>query len=291
LKKSQIPPGIRLPGKNPMGLTLHPNRSPESIMKSESFFSKTFPSSGYTVVRSPGMVFTFDHGRLGLPPLYNHGHADALSVTLSMNGRGILVDSGTYRYNQAPEWRRYFRSTRAHNTVTIDGVDQAVQESGFIWSHAFNIKLLEHSRKNGALFLEALHTGYQRLRQAVIHRRKVAVRPGQILIEDSFAGEGVHTFELNFHLHPDAVPFSGADGWVIQHGEERVLLRLEAGGDLCSVIGEKEPILGWYSPRYGLKQESPVLRCLQHAAPKEVTFATIIRFVPATEMDEPPPLI
>ena len=235
------------------------------------------------------MVFTFDHGRLGLPPLYNHGHADALSVTLSLNGRGIFVDPGTYRYNQAPEWRQYFKSTRAHNTVTIDGVDQAVQESGFIWSHAFNTKLVEHSRKNGTIFLEALHTGYQRLRQPVIHRRKVAVRAGEILIEDFFTGKGVHTFELNFHLHPDAVPFAGADGWVIQHGEERILVRLVAGGDLIPVRGEKEPILGWYSPRYGLKQESTVLRCLQHAAAKEVTFATIIRIVPATGMNGPSP--
>jgi uncharacterized heparinase superfamily protein len=237
------------------------------------------------------MVLTFDHGRLGLPPLYNHGHADALSVTLSLNGRGILVDPGTYRYNQAPEWRRYFKSTRAHNTVTIDGVDQAVQKSSFIWSHAFNTKLVEHNRKNGTIFLEALHTGYQRLRRPVIHRRKVSVRAGEILIEDFFAGRGVHTFELNYHLHPDAVASPGAGGWVIQHGEERILVRLEAGGALNPVRGEKDPILGWYSPRYGLKQESTVLRCIQHAAAKEVSFATIIRIAPAIGMNETPPLV
>ena len=66
----------------------------------------TFPESGYTVVRGPDeLVLTFDHGPLGMPPLYNHGHADALSITLSLNGKPILVDPGTYRYNGVPEWR------------------------------------------------------------------------------------------------------------------------------------------------------------------------------------------
>ena len=66
----------------------------------------------------------------GMPPLYNHGHADALSITLSVGGKETLVDPGTYRYNGEPEFRKYFKGTRAHNTVTIDGLDQAVQETG-----------------------------------------------------------------------------------------------------------------------------------------------------------------
>jgi uncharacterized heparinase superfamily protein len=226
------------------------------------------------------MIFTFDHGRLGLPPLYYHGHSDALSVTLSLNGRGMLVDPGTYRYNQAPEWRRYFKSTRAHNTVAIDGEDQAVQESGFTWSHPFRAKLVEHTRKNGNIRLEAIHTGYQRLRPPVIHRRILSVRDSEILIEDSFSGSGEHIFELHYHLHPDAFPFPDAGGWLIQHGEERIHIQLKEGGDFHPAKGEKEPILGWYSPRYGLKQETAVLRCIQKAAAEEAYFATLFRIAP-----------
>ena len=94
---------------------------------------RTFEKAGYTVVRTPhGVLLTFDHGPLGMPPLFNHGHADALSLTLFKNNRPILVDPGTYRYNQAPGARRYFKSTRAHNTISVDGQDQAVQESSFM---------------------------------------------------------------------------------------------------------------------------------------------------------------
>ena len=75
-----------------------------------------FPDAGYS-------VFRFDNGPLGMAPLYNHGHADALSVSLACQRRPILVDPGTFRYSGAPTWRRYFKSTRAHNTVSVDGDD------------------------------------------------------------------------------------------------------------------------------------------------------------------------
>ena len=60
-----------------------------------------------------------------MAPLYNHGHADALSVTLSLGETPFLIDPGTYRYNGVPDWRRYFKGTRAHNTICIDEQDQA----------------------------------------------------------------------------------------------------------------------------------------------------------------------
>ncbi|NWF56880.1 MAG: heparinase II/III-family protein [Syntrophaceae bacterium] len=249
-------------------------------MKTELLTWHSFPSSGYTVLRSGETVFTFDHGPLGKPPLYNHGHADALSITLSLNGRGILVDPGTYRYNQVPEWRRYFKGTRAHNTVTIDGQDQAVQETGFIWSRPFKARLLQLMNRNGTLFFEAIHNGYERLRPKVIHRRKIEARPGEIRIGDVFFGKGTHRFELNFHLHPEAFPSPQDGGWLIRCGPEKIFLRLEGDPGLEAIRGQSDPILGWYSPRYGENQETTVLRCIRQGAAGTVTFSTLIDLHP-----------
>ncbi len=100
-----------------------------SIPPSVSTRCRTFPVSGYSTIRTGGGVtLCFDHGPLGMSPLFNHGHADALSITLAKDGVQILVDPGTYRYNGSPEWRRYFKGTSAHNTVCIDGEDQAVRK-------------------------------------------------------------------------------------------------------------------------------------------------------------------
>jgi len=120
-----------------------------------------FAKSGYTVLRgSNDLVFTLDHGPLGMAPLYNHGHADALSVTLHIKGAQILIDPGTYRYNGVPEWRRYFKGTRAHNTVTVDGRDQANQETSFIWSRQYDARLLKHKQTDEGVYLHASHDGY-----------------------------------------------------------------------------------------------------------------------------------
>ena len=89
-------------------------------------------------------------GSFGLDPLYAHAHADALSFNLSYGGRQFLVDPGTYCYDWS-EWRRYFRSTAAHNTVRIDGLDQAVQDGPMAdanarTDHAWHLLVDMHDR-------------------------------------------------------------------------------------------------------------------------------------------------
>jgi hypothetical protein len=238
----------------------------------------TFPDSGYTIVRgSGGLVLIFDHGPLGMPPLYNHGHADALSITLSSDDKPILVDPGTYRYNGVPEWRRYFKGTRAHNTVTIDGKDQAVQETGFIWSKPYRASLQKVKGGNGWVLLQGSHDGYRRLRGAVIHERSLFIEnDSRILIKDSFKGRGIHEFELNFHLHPDAV-VEESHGWAnVNMAGVAAFIRIVEGGSLEVIRGREEPILGWYSPAYGLKVRSPVLSCRVRKEIGEALFVSVI---------------
>jgi hypothetical protein len=59
-----------------------------------------------------------------------HGHADALSVILWLEGLPVVVDSGTYTY-EAGEPRDYFRGVESHNTIQIGGHGQAVFWSAF----------------------------------------------------------------------------------------------------------------------------------------------------------------
>jgi hypothetical protein len=57
-----------------------------------------------------------------------HGHADALSIQLIVNGRPTLIDPGTFCY-VCPE-RDRFRGTAAHNTLQVDGRDQSQTRMG-----------------------------------------------------------------------------------------------------------------------------------------------------------------
>jgi hypothetical protein len=61
-----------------------------------------------------------------------HGHADALSIQLVTDGRPVLIDPGTFCY-VCPE-RNRFRGTAAHNTLQVDGRDQAQSNGPFAWT-------------------------------------------------------------------------------------------------------------------------------------------------------------
>ena len=246
---------------------------------------RTFPQSGYTLLRFEGTsALVLDHGPLGMPPLFNHGHADALSLLLVKNGAPILVDSGTFRYNNAFNWRRYFKSTRAHNTVTVDGLDQSEQVTGFVWGGPYQADLVRLEEKADRLVLEAAHSGYSRLKEPVRHHRQVAVLGGCLAVRDFFDGSGRHEFELNFHFHPEADLRSGEGDWVVDLWGQTLHVFLATGGSLALAGGETEPALGWFSPAYGLRQPTRTLTCRQVGPAAETAFITLIG------LDGPPPV-
>jgi len=141
----------------------------------------------------------FDYGPLGMPPLYGHGHAYALSLIVRLGAQDVLIDPRTYSYTGYPQWRRYLRGTRAHNTVTVDGQDLARQELSFMWSHAHSADLVHRTAlgESGLIAL-ARHSGQRAL--GVTHWRSVAAcAPDTILVVDHLAGAGQHQLELNRH--------------------------------------------------------------------------------------------
>lgn len=238
----------------------------------------TFPAAGYTVVRGVGgLILTFDHGMLGMAPLYNHGHADALSVTLRVKGKHFLIDPGTYRYNGDPEWRKYFKGTGAHNTVSIDNLDQAVQETGFIWSHPYKAELVKSIELEDGYYLKAVHDGYCRLKYPVLHERSIGwLKDSNLMLKDSFTGEGIHRFELNFHFHPGAVLTENEFQWEVDNRGTKIFIKFSANGQFEHIRGQQDPISGWYSPAYGIKKPCSVLRCSRECMPNEIVFFTAI---------------
>ncbi len=236
----------------------------------------TFGESGYSIINRKGpLSVILDHGPLGMAPLYNHGHADALSLLLTYKGQPILIDPGTYRYNGVPEWRKYFKSTRAHNTVTIDGMDQAVQETGFIWSKPYTSTLNVCEQVNGGVFLQASHDGYARLKKPVVHTRSVLFLETEIVVlRDSFTGLGKHDFEMNLHFHPEIVLTEEDYGWRANGCSQELFIATATESVLLK--GSIDPLLGWYSEAYGKKEPCSVLSCRDKGKPAIVQFFTVI---------------
>lgn len=85
--------------------------------------SHAFANCGYFVLRTdwtPDAVWAFfDGGDYG----FAHQHEDKLNVLLHAYGRDLLTEAGNYAYDSS-EMRRFVLSTRGHNTIRVDRLDQ-----------------------------------------------------------------------------------------------------------------------------------------------------------------------
>lgn len=200
-----------------------------------------YPFAGYFVRRSGwgplASHLVFDCGGLGMLT-GAHAHADALSITLFSGGRELLLDPGTFVYNCAPEWRKYFRSTPAHNTVTIDDRDQAEQGGAFHWKTRIHSRAAREFHSSGIEYVEAEHDGYRRMPQGVIHRRRLLhVPPESWIVVDDFRGCGEHTFDFRYHFPEDAE----AAGLRLPLFASHPLKTARTAGWVSRGYGEKKP--------------------------------------------------
>lgn len=231
----------------------------------------SFPAGGYELFESgrgtaheiKGLV---DVGPLGYLGIAAHGHADALQLCLSIGGRPLLVDPGTYSYRADREWRDYFRGTSAHNTVCVDGLDQAVSSGRFMWVQHVLATMHRLDRTTGSAFaLEASHDGYRRLQLPVRHLRAVKFDSAMALIEvrDTLESQGEHVFDWHWHIAPGWLVQSQEQGFVVTGAGMQVSFRFQSSrpGQASLHWGEELPVpLGWYSEMYARKQPCTVLR-------------------------------
>jgi len=221
--------------------------------------SMVFPDGGYSVIRSAGqgkeVFLLLDHGPLGFAETAAHGHADALSVWLHIDGQPVLADFGTYRYFVDAGWRAWARSTAAHNTVEIDGRSQSDMTAQFSWGKRAMGRLLEHDLGGERQFCSASHDGYSGTLDTE-HERRVEVDGGSlIVIDDRIVGQGTHTIKLSYHFSAQVdVELLQDNEFAICIGDELIATIMFACPGMDSTIfrqdGEMRPGPGAISPEY-----------------------------------------
>lgn len=203
-----------------------------------------------------------------------HGHADALSIKLAFCGRRWLVDAGTCRYIGPGDDRNLFRGTRAHNTLAVDGLDQAEPEGPFAWSSIPNTQA--DLWIEGATFtlFAGSHSGYERLPEPVRHRRFVFHLNGSFwLIRDFTEGHGLHLVETSWHFAPDVAVSRRGSGFVGRPSPDQSANPGESNRLILLPVDDarwKSELLAEYvSPVYGEKLSAPVVRCSRSGVPAE----------------------
>ncbi len=191
-----------------------------------------------------------------------HGHADALNVSLSLHRRPCLVDSGTCAYIARDNVRQQFRGTRAHNTLAVDGLDQAEPAGPFAWTALPDVKMETWISAQTFSFFAGYHIGYERFPQPVRHRRFIFHPHGGFwLVRDLAEGTGSHLLETSWHFAPDLEVTKQGNIFVASPtGKKRqpkqlMLVPADDPRWTCEVVSE------FISPAYGVKVPAPVVRC------------------------------
>ncbi|MBK9305874.1 MAG: alginate lyase family protein [Nitrospira sp.] len=223
---------------------------------SSSVAVNAFPQTGYYVTRKAGDMLVVDCGSIGPDYQPGHAHCDTLSYELTIDGQRVIVDSGVLDYEPSPE-RAYARSTKAHNTVMIDGEEQSEIWGVFrVARRARPISGQIAKNEHESVLFEGAHDGYMRLNGKPIHKRRLVHDGGQVswIITDEVAGMGTHRMESFVHFHPDVTLVeSGANCFTIERGGETIA-SIDALHP-CQVAIEE----GCYFPEFGLSRKNLVL--------------------------------
>ena len=169
--------------------------------------SSAFPYAGHFVMRSgwdeQDRYLFFDGGPFG----YGHQHEDKLNMVVYAHGRVHIVDPGNYPYDSS-QWRTYVLSTRAHNTVMVDGMEQ--NQRGKARDEYVVSEPLPHrwiSEATHDYVSASYDLGYGPDRDTTVtHTRSILyVKPDFWFVTDFLkpSDEKSHSYEAMFHLDAD----------------------------------------------------------------------------------------
>jgi len=231
---------------------------------SRSLHSLSLPAGGLYVLAnfSPAPAqLVIDAGPQGYGTA-GHSHADALSIQLSAGGKQLLLDPGTFEYVGRAGDRDRFRGTGAHNTLGVDGRDQAQPVAPFRWTGLPRVEVERWQMGERFDFFVGRHHGYEQLPGSVVHHRSIfAFKPGFWLVRDMVTGSGLHKLEVSWHLgvHLNS---SKQEGVFAADDASTGLIILVAQEHGWSRVLEQ----GWWSPAYGCKEPISVLRVAANTA-------------------------
>lgn len=179
--------------------------------------SLALPYSGIAVMRDgwgPENTWAlFDGGPFGR----GHQHEDKLSLLIYAGGKLVLTEGGNYAYDDS-EMRKYVLSSRAHNTVLVDGNGQN-RRSSYSWEDADIHKKAGLCFKTGPDYdyAEGVYDeGYgPETDIKVRHSRRVyfikkplyGLKPF-FLVADRIESETEHEYEFLWHLDSDILAVS-----------------------------------------------------------------------------------
>ncbi len=237
------------------------------------FKSKAFKHSGYFIMRDgweeSSHYCCFDCGEIAHgvhkdnTPSAAHGHADILSFELSIDGKPLIIDPGFHTYFGSKDWHEYFRSTQAHNSITVNDCGQARHEGPIAWSTVSSSHLIHWLSTSQVDFVSGKIDSFAGLEKGIFHRRHILFhKPLYFLIMDEINGKPFDkkNYTVESFLHFSQGDLKCNDMTAFRNKNRVLLLTIPDNSAATIENGGVSPNQGWASIGYGYRQPVPVLK-------------------------------
>lgn len=218
------------------------------------FASVALPFAGQLVMRSgweqDALYLFMDAGPFG----YGHQHEDALSIVLYAHGKYHIVDPGNYPYDSS-QWRKYVLSTRAHNTIMVDGKEQHRANKlreGYVVSKPLPNRWASHARYDYAAGTYDRGYGSENETKVTHTRHIFFVKPEYWIITDFMtpSDDIEHRYESLFHLDAEGAtvdPYSQRVATTNNDAANLSIIPVPSKGMIVNIVsGQEEPVVqGW----------------------------------------------
>ncbi len=198
------------------------------------------------------------------PPAFWHNQPDNGTFELWYKGHNLFPDSGAYIYSGDDEimkWRRWFRRTDSHNTITLDNKDIDNTDS----------KTLLWDAEASTPVLVTENQGYE----GFSHRRSIFfVDRKWFVIVDEAHGTASGTVNLNYQMPMGEIIFNTGSMTAATDFKDgsNMILKCFAPENTEMAISD-----GWHSPAYRTKLERKKISFNTAKAEGEVTrYITVI---------------
>ena len=229
-------------------------------------YPQNFPQTGYYLwnSRDGAERIIVDAGPPAVDYNGGHAHCDLLSYELWLDGRPFIVDSGVHGYD-GDYFREYARSTRAHNTVSVDGHEQSEVWGTFRLARRAELLNAQVRGDERTWNFQGAYGLYQE-EDATHERRIQREADGQWVVTDVVRYSTAERAASFIHLHPQITARrvdSESLAIECQSGPLKVVIEPFAAESVEIMTGTENPIQGWYFPNFGVAEPSVAI-CFQY---------------------------
>lgn len=186
---------------------------------------------------------SIDFGEIGMAPLNAHAHSDILSFNLNIDNKPFLVDCGTYKYHNDEGFRNYFKSVKAHNTVSINRKNQFEFLGKFMNGKSPKNKIIFIDEKNIHCYSDA----YKNLKCKIF--RKISFGD-EIIIEDIIENTSHKNIEVNQYFNFDSSVKIEVINKKIIFKNKNIKFKFVGIDDINVFYGDDSLNGGWQSKKY-----------------------------------------